>query len=236
MVNDIISKFEKFGIISHGLPNAIGLWPNEQECLVWTALQASQLYDWMEIGSFCGGSTILLALAKQRENVIAVDKSFNPMFDFNVFTRGKLHDKVVKLECDSCDILKYYDNKISFLFIDGYHSFIKIMDEFRLLRDIMTTDCIIAFHDVSPNMVEHDEKYINKCYEAAVCNYSFLSNDTSENFRVDEAIAMICKEYGYTIMDIPIRDNKTYFKETRLKEWVRGTTSPFNAFTAIQRI
>jgi len=56
----IMLQFDKLGILPHTKPNAIGLWPNEQECLVWSALQCNADQLWVEVGSFCGGSTILL--------------------------------------------------------------------------------------------------------------------------------------------------------------------------------
>src|SRR5210317_702229 len=107
MVEKIIEKFNTFGIQVHGLPNAIGLWPNEQECLVWAASQVPN-GDWLEIGSFCGGSAVLLCLTRKELNlgpkVISVDINFNPMFDLNVYNRGKFNNIHEKIECDSSNV------------------------------------------------------------------------------------------------------------------------------------
>jgi predicted O-methyltransferase YrrM len=89
VVDNIIDEFDRFGILPHSLPNAIGMWPNEQECLVWCALQADPFYNWLEVGSFCGGSAILLALVKQKRGngkykLFSVGNNFNPLFDYNV--------------------------------------------------------------------------------------------------------------------------------------------------------
>ena len=239
VVNGIIDEFDRFGILPHTLPNAIGMWPNEQECLVWCALQANPFYNWLEVGSFCGGSAILLALSKKARNaywkLFSVDNNFNPLFDYNVYLRGKFEGVVEKLECHSQDILQHYNEPLSFIFLDGWHSFSAIINEFELLQSLMTDDCIIGFHDVSPKMCTMDYRYITKCYSQAQEQYSQLMNDSTQNFRLDEAIAFICGKYGYQIMDIPVRNNETYFQETHLTEWVRGTTSPVNSFTAIQR-
>ena len=241
VVDGIIDEFDRFGILPHTLPNAIGMWPNEQECLVWCALQANPFYNWLEIGSFCGGSAILLALVKRLRNntkykLFSVDNNFNPLFDYNVYSRGKFEGIVEKLECNSGNILQHYNKLLSFIFLDGWHSFFAIINEFTLLQPLMTDDCIIGFHDVSPQMCTMDYRYITICYSQAKEQYDQLMSDSTQNFRLDEAIAFICGEYSYQIMDIPVRNNETHFQETHLTEWVRGTTSPLNSFTAIQRI
>ena len=238
MVSDIIEQFDRFGILPHTLPNAIGMWPEEQECLVWCALQSVPGYNWLEIGSFCGGSTVLLALAKQLHDktsqVIAVDNNFNPMFDYNVFTKGKFHNIVQKIRCDSCDILQHYNSPLGLIFLDGWHSFSALINEFQLLQPLMSEDCIVGFHDVSPHTT--DFGYMSDRYYFAKNNFDNLINNKEQDFRIDEAVAYITTEYGYSIIDIPVRTNETHFPETHLTEWVRGETSPFNSFTAIQRI
>jgi predicted O-methyltransferase YrrM len=235
VVDSIIEEFDRFGILPHTLPNAIGMWPNEQECLVWCALQANPFYNWLEVGSFCGGSAILLALSRHQHKVISVDNNFNPMFDYNVYSRGKFEGVVEKLECHSQDILQHYNEPLSFIFLDGWHSFSAIINEFDLLRHTMTDDCIIGFHDVSPQMCKMNYRHITKCYNEAKEHYNQLMNDSTQNFRLDEAIAFICGEHKYEIIDIPVRNDETHFPETHLTEWVRGETSPFNSFTAIQK-
>jgi predicted O-methyltransferase YrrM len=215
------------------------MWPNEQECLVWCALQANQSNNWMEIGSFCGGSAILLALVKKARDtykVFSVDNNFNPLFDYNVYTRGKFNGLVEKIECNSQDILQHYNEPLSLIFLDGWHSFSAIINEFNLLKPLMTPDCIIGFHDVSPLMTKHDECHISKMHTTAMQEWNSLINSREQDFRLDEAIATICVQNGYQIIDIPVRNNETHFQETGLTEWVRGTTSPVNSFTAIQRI
>lgn len=238
MVDNVIEQFDRMGILPHTLPNAIGMWPEEQECLVWCAEQCDPDINWLEIGSFCGGSTLLLGFAKKqmggKSKIFAVDNNFNPMFDYNV-KKSKLNN-IVKLECNSWDILQYYNAPLSFIFIDGWHSFSAAINEFQLLQSLMTEDCIVGFHDVSPQMTKNDPKYIQKCYEIGMKEFNSLISSGEQDFRLDEAIAIICVQYKYEIVDIPIRTNPTHFQETRLTEWVRGETSPFNSFTAIRKI
>jgi predicted O-methyltransferase YrrM len=239
MVNEIIEQFDRFGILPHTLPNAIGMWPNEQECLVWCAAQCDPDINWLEIGSFCGGSAVLLALVKAQYNtqskVVCVDNNFNPMFNYNVYKNGKFIDTVIQLECDSINILDYYHDPLSFVFLDGWHSFRNIIKEFELLSNLMTQNAIICFHDVSPQMTLHNQEYINQRYEYVKLNWQQLINNHTQDFLLDEAVSFICKDFGYKIIDIPVRTNETHFEETRLKQWVRGTTSPYNSFTAIKK-
>lgn len=236
MQEQIVNKFDMLGILPHTLPNAIGLWPNEQLCLVWSALQCDFNKCWVEIGSFCGGSTILLGMAKKNSKcpVIAIDKAFNPMFDYNI-KRSKLKN-IQKVQHDSLEFLKTFDNEISFAFIDGWHSFSNIVKEFELLLPNLTEKAIIGFHDVSPKMWNNsDQIHFQKCLEYAKTNFDQLITSTQQDFRIDEAIAYICNEYNYNIIDIPVRKPLAYHKETGLSGWVRGTTSPHNAYTIISR-
>lgn len=234
----IINTFDKFGILPHTMPNAIGMWPNEQECLVWTASQCDPNLNWVEIGSFCGGSTILLGLTKDMWNgsgqIIAVDPTPNPMFEFNL-NRSRLKN-IQKFIGTSKELAQINKDPIGFLFIDGFHSFKSILQDFSLLIPWFTADTIIAFHDVSPNMWTHNKEYIGQLDDLALQNWDTWISDSSENFLIDEAISLICNKFGYRIMNIPVRQPLEYFKETGLNGWVRGRTSPHNAFTAIRKI
>ena len=237
-IEAVMDKFERLGILPHTLPNAIGMWPNEQECLVWTVSQCAPEKDWLEIGSFCGGSSVLLGLARQcmraEGNVIAVDKAFNPMFDYNVGRSG-VADQIVKVQCDSSKLLQHYNDLISFAFIDGFHSFKQVIHDFEAINGIIDEGGVIAFHDVSPKMYTHDHYYLSELHNGVLHSWESLMSSTEEDFMIDQAIAYICITYDYEIIDIPIRQNIKYFKETRLTEWVRGQTSPFNSFTAIRK-
>lgn len=237
-IEAVMDKFERLGILPHTLPNAIGMWPNEQECLVWTVSQCAPEEDWLEIGSFCGGSSVLLGLARQcmraEGNVIAVDKAFNPMFDYNVGRSG-VADQIVKVQCDSRKLLQHYNDLISFAFIDGFHSFKQVIHDFEVINGIIDEGGVIAFHDVSPMMHTHNQAHMDILYKYVEDNWNSLMSGNEQDFRIDEAIALICKDFNYEIIDIPVRQDIKYFKETQLTEWVRGQTSPFNSFTAIRK-
>jgi predicted O-methyltransferase YrrM len=238
MIQEIMSDFGKFGIQTHGLPNAIGLWPNEAECLVWAALNSGP-GDWVEIGSFCGGSAVLLCLARRQlklgPKVISVDNDFNPMFDLNVYNRGKFQDIHEKLEIDSNQLSAHLANEsdIGLAFIDGYHSFDKVVDDFDQVYDWLSDDAIVIFHDTSPHFGLESHK--KETLEFVKKNLELLENDKEENFRIDEAIYYICKSYGFSPITIPVKKEIGHFQETGLTKWARGTTSPFNAVVAIRK-
>jgi predicted O-methyltransferase YrrM len=234
----IIERFDKLGIIPHTLPNAIGMWPNEQECLVWCATQCNPNENWWEIGSFCGGSTVLLGLTQEHMegngNIIAVDPAPKPIMDLNI-KRAKLNNRIVRSKMTSQYALDHNDSPIGFMFLDGYHSFRSVITEFQLAQKHLTDDAIIAFHDCSPNMWKHNEQYVHDLGSSVYNIYDQLMANQEQDFYIDEAIAYICDKYDYKIIDISIRQPLAYHKETGLNEWVRGRTSPHNAFTAIRK-
>jgi predicted O-methyltransferase YrrM len=236
-IDNIIDQFDLLGIIPHTLPNAIGMWPNEQECLIWCASQCDPNQDWLEVGAFCGGSAILLGLTQKYLNgngkVLTVDIDFRDIFDLNLKRSGLTN--IIKIQNNSSNLFKICADPISFVFLDGWHSFASIVSEFEQIRNIVVDNGIIGFHDVSPNMWKHNQEYINEKYKYSQNNLNQLFNDTNQNFLLDEAISYICKKYNYHIIDIPVRKNETHFKETGLQQWIRGTTSPFNSFTAIMK-
>jgi len=235
----IIDKFDKLGILPHGLPNAIGMWPNEQECLVWCALQCNPNLDWWEVGSFCGGSTILLGFAQEslegEGNIISVDPNPKPIMDLNI-KRAKLNDRIVRYKTTSKEALEKNHNSIGFLFLDGWHSFSAVLAEFEAAMYFLAENAIVGFHDVSPKMWSYDKQYTHQCFDYTIKNWNQLINSSEQDFRIDEAVTYLCKEYEYEIVDIPVREPLAYHKETNLDRWVRGRTSPHNAFTAIRKI
>lgn len=234
-------KFDKLGIRPHTLPNAIGMWPNEQECLLWCVLN-SEPGDWLEIGSFCGGSAVLMGLAsiatKNSNTVFTVDIDFSkhiPYVDVNLTNAGLLN-KVKKIETDSTFLdsdRNLKNRKISFAFIDGFHSYNQVLLDFEALYPYFTDHAIVAFHDVSPKMYD---KNCRQYVDTLKFDHELLIRDNSEDFRLDEAVSRILQmSPSWELLGIPIRKTETHFKETGLTEWVRGTTSPFNSFVAIQR-
>ena len=232
-IYSLLYKFRTFGILSHWMPNAIGLWPNEQECLLWLALNSDSSANWMEIGSFCGGSAVLLCSARRlvggRPSVYSVDCDFGAygMFDNNVYHKGSFADLSKKIECDSNNLDEHYNgNPLSFVFIDGFHSFKQVVNDFNKVKPWLTKDAVVAFHDVSPDLKSNLDKEHD---------YNELFANEDEDFRLDEAVTYILNNNEFELIDIPVKKEIKHFKETELTSWVRGKTSPFNAIAAIRR-
>ena len=231
-VEEIIDEFDTYGINTHMLPNAIGMWPNEQECFVWSAL-TSEKGDFLEIGSFCGGSAVLMGLVirntKRSDKVYSVDIDFNihNMYDMNI-KRAGLGNICQPIQYDSSKIGSVYKgNPVSFLFIDGWHSFKQVMIDFEQMKPFLTENATVMFHDVSPYI--YDKSYLSQLE-----NYNNYSDE--EDFRLDEALAVILKENkDFKLIKNPMQKSVKHFDETGLTQWVRGKTSPFNSICTIRR-
>ncbi len=237
-IDDVMEEFQLFNIKHHWMPNAIGMWPNECECFLWCAINAPE-GDWLEIGSFCGGSAVLLNLLGSHtyRTINCVDIKFSNVFYHNIHTMGKFYETILH-ECDSSDLRQHYEgDKISFAFIDGFHSYKQVLKDFIEIEPLLVKDSIVAFHDVSPNMWndKYRTKLINDSYKYDATIHDW--NDDSEDFRLDEAVASIIdRSNQWEWLDIPVKNEETHFDETHLTEWVRGKTSPFTSLCAIRKI
>lgn len=208
-------KFKKFGMTPHRLPNASGMIPNEQESLVWLALNSDPKYNWMEIGSFCGSSAVLMCLARNHlkggPSVISVDRNFNDMFDKNM-AKSDFKNISLKITCDSLYLENHYDKSpLSFVLIDGWHNFKACLVDFQILEPWLLPGSFVAFHD-TPQITEND---IEPLYQEALYKYdewmSFeLPTDDyiSGEFNIDNVVAFIVREYKYKLVNIPTLDGK----------------------------
>ena len=259
VVNYIMQEeFGAFGFTSHQYPNAIGMWPNEQESLLWLALNAP-LGNFMEIGSFCGGSAVLLCLAAthdrmKKRKVYSVDRTFtnwNKAFDRNVYRVGGFEDISVKLECDSAELDKHYNgNPLSLAFIDGWHSFAAVLRDFNTINKWLVPGGYAVFHDVAPQPYKVGD--IERYYDRAKANFNqwtakpldvwsrkdvslqeYHQSETEQDFFLDEAVAYIIKEYKFDLVHIPVLDGSTHFD--RVPVYKHGTTSPYHGLVAIQK-
>lgn len=243
VIPQVMNEFKRFNIKHHQMPNAIGMWPNECECLIWCLSNAPSGSNWLEIGSFCGGSAVLMGLTRKHiessNRIFCTDIGFNPAFDQNVFATGRFQDSITKLEMDSSNLRQVKEvQQVGFAFIDGFHSYRQVLNDFYAIQDKLVDGAIVGFHDVSPYM--WNETYL-KLTRVSVEDFEKDKVDTEktrpndEDFQIDQAICKILKENpSYEIVDIPVRKEIKHYKETGLLQWHRGSTSPFNSFFAIQ--
>lgn len=249
-------RFPRFGFESHQYPNAIGMWPNEQESLVWAALNA-EAGSWMEIGSFCGGSAVLLCLARRYHNlgpaVYSVDRNFDGWrgaFDRNVYKIGKFDDISVKIACDSRNLQKNYrGDSLSLVFIDGWHSFDGVLSDYNQVKPFLTENALLVFHDTAPQpykpgqldqYAKKAEVLLTKDVEQVEIDRQYKTladyhaSEAEQDFLIDEALAHIAKTEGFEYVPIPILDGVTHFD--RVPIYKHGTTSPYHGLVILRKI
>ena len=151
---------------------------NEGICLYNHALKSSKKGPILEIGSYCGKSTIYLATAAKEYNgcVYSVDHHTGSeenqvgweyhdieLFDeetgrinsFPEFMRNlrkaNLLDTVVPVVSDSSLVSRYWKIPLSMVFIDGGHTMEAALNDFNNWKDKIIKGGILAIHDVFPN-------------------------------------------------------------------------------------
>ena len=174
-INKILDKFQEFGIKNHQYPNAIGMWTCEQKSLLWACLHSNPDYNWLEIGSFYGGSAVLMCLAHHAlggiGKIISMDRKFDPMYYRNI-EFGNFGDLIKQIECDSLNFDKNYnEGELSFALIDGWHSFKGAYLDFKSVDKYMINGGHICFHDV--DMFESQDE-IEGFYKKAQKNYDYF--------------------------------------------------------------
>ena len=151
---------------------------NEGICLYNHALSSSKKGPILEIGSYCGKSTIYLATAAKEYNctVYSVDHHTGSeenqvgweyhdieLFDeetgkinsFPEFMRNlrkaNLLDTVIPIVSDSSLVSRDWKIPLSMVFIDGGHTMEAAFNDFNNWKDKIIKGGILAIHDVFPN-------------------------------------------------------------------------------------
>jgi len=144
------------------------LTQREVACLAWLASAPTASGEILEIGSFKGRSTIVLALASRLagvKGVVAVDPLTSPSVTDPILERGEssvwerfqtnLRDAGVTQEIEfhqelSTDLARTWsrDRKIRLLWIDGDHTYRGAKTDFDSFRPHLADGAIVAMHDV----------------------------------------------------------------------------------------
>jgi len=149
--------------------------PEEGRCLYEIALEAGPLGPCLEIGSYCGKSTLYLAVACQKRNSIlfSVDhhrgseeqqpgeEYFDPdLFDpdtggvdtFKAFRstleRGRLEDTVVPIVSRSEVAARLWATPLSLVFIDGGHSLAAACTDYEAWSGHILPRGFLLIHDI----------------------------------------------------------------------------------------
>jgi predicted O-methyltransferase YrrM len=143
--------------------NAVEGWlsPEEQRLLAQMAIAAAPLGpDYLEVGSYCGKSTVVIAAALRdagaRRILHAVDPHGNfpdgrhetslPILRENLRSRG-LEPWVRIVQARSTDVR--VDGAYALVFIDGDHSYESVAADVAHFRDAIAPGGFLAFHDYS---------------------------------------------------------------------------------------
>ena len=152
--------------------------PQEGAALYEYALSAASLGPCLEIGSYCGKSTVYLGSAcKKTNNVLFAvdhhrgseehqlgeeyhdpelyDNHFEKMDSFREFrhtlSRANLEDCVVPLVAPSTLAARHWSTPLSLIFIDGGHSMEAALNDYRCWAPHVVRGGWLAIHDVFPN-------------------------------------------------------------------------------------
>jgi len=151
----------------------------EGECLYRTALKSPERGPIMEIGSYCGKSTVYLGIAAKKlnscvysvdhhtgseENQIGweyhdkdlYDKETGRINSFPEFIKNirnaELLDTIIPIVSDSSLVSKFWTIPLSMIFIDGGHTMEAALDDFNNWNEkVMNDGGILAIHDVFPD-------------------------------------------------------------------------------------
>jgi predicted O-methyltransferase YrrM len=155
--------------------------PEEGNALYSHALAAATLGPILEVGSYCGKSTVYLGAAcKARDSVLyAVDhhrgseehqpgeeyhdaelynQVYEKMDSFSYFRhtleRAALEQTVVPIVAPSKLAARYWNTPLSMVFIDGGHSMAAAMEDYYSWASKVMRGGLLAIHDVFPNPLD----------------------------------------------------------------------------------
>jgi predicted O-methyltransferase YrrM len=144
------------------------LTPREVACLAWVGAHRTTNGEVLEVGSFKGRSTIVLALASRLagdSRVSAVDPLTSPSvtdpalgkgetsgrerFEANL-NRAGVRDRVEFYQMFSTDLARQWppERPLRLLWIDGDHTYAGAKADFDAFRPFLADGAIVAMHDV----------------------------------------------------------------------------------------
>ena len=187
---------------------------NEGICLYNYALNSSKKGPILEIGSYCGKSTIYIATAAKEysgcvysvdhhtgseENQVGWEYHDIELFDeetgrinsFPEFMRNlrkaNLLDTVVPIVSDSSLVSRYWKIPLSMVFIDGGHTMEAAFNDFNNWKDKIIKGGILAIHDVFPNP-DDGGRPPYEIYRKALSEENFKEVEAVKSLRVLEKL------------------------------------------------
>ena len=187
---------------------------NEGICLYNYALNSSKKGPILEIGSYCGKSTIYIATAAKKysgcvysvdhhtgseENQVGWEYHDIELFDeetgrinsFPEFMRNlrkaNLLDTVVPIVSDSSLVSRYWKIPLSMVFIDGGYTMEAAFNDFNNWKDKIIKGGILAIHDVFPNP-DDGGRPPYEIYRKALSEENFKEVEAVKSLRVLEKL------------------------------------------------
>ena len=187
---------------------------NEGICLYNYALNSSKKGPILEIGSYCGKSTIYIATAAKKysgcvysvdhhtgseENQVGWEYHDIELFDeetgrinsFPEFMRNlrkaNLLDTVVPIVSDSSLVSRYWKIPLSMVFIDGGHTMEAAFNDFNNWKDKIIKGGLLAIHDVFPNP-DDGGRPPYEIYRKALSEENFKEVEAVKSLRVLEKL------------------------------------------------
>ncbi len=154
------------------------LHPDEGRRLHELALEAAKLGPCLEVGAYCGKSTLYLGTACRENGTVlfcvdhhrgsAEQQPGEPYFDPELFDprtfridtlpflratieKAGLEDTVVPLVCSSRLAARCWKTPLALIFIDGSHDFESVREDFNLWSRHVMAGGYLLFHDVFPD-------------------------------------------------------------------------------------
>jgi len=187
---------------------------NEGICLYNYALNSSKKGPILEIGSYCGKSTIYIATAAKKysgcvysvdhhtgseENQVGWEYHDIELFDeetgkinsFPEFMRNlrkaNLLDTVIPIVSDSSLVSRDWKIPLSMVFIDGGHTMEAAFNDFNNWKDKIIKGGILAIHDVFPNPDDGGRPPF-EIYRKALSEKNFKEVEAVKSLRILEKL------------------------------------------------
>lgn len=245
------NKLELVGLNMHsyGLDqqSPISFWEFEIDALIDAALRVPD-GNFVEYGSFYGGSSCLLGLTLQEKGnnkLDSIDIKHGLPFYRNVYRRARL-DNIVVYDMKSCDY-KHDGSPISLTLSDSWHDFKTVLAEFKNVEPYTIPGGVFAVHDCEPdtydNIFFYQERYKanltkllggeHKAVDSARKD-CYHSAEAEQDFEHGAAIAYILD--NYTNWEL-VRFGPTQYQsmESITGPWQRGRVSPVSSLVFLEK-
>ena len=184
--------------------------PEEGEFLYSVALEASKRGPIVEIGSYCGKSSIYIGKACEKNNslLFAIDHHTGSeenqvgweyhdkeLFDsqtgrINTFPEFRknirnfnLENFIIPIVSDSVLVAKFWTINLSMVFIDGGHSKEAAFNDYNNWNEKIMKDGFLAIHDVFPNP-EDGGRPPSEVYLSALNSGKFKDYETVKSLKI----------------------------------------------------